>query len=50
MAQNKIFIADGLHIHCEKKSNVFLNIIAPLNQYRFCLIALEDSIIESLSK
>jgi GR25 family glycosyltransferase involved in LPS biosynthesis len=33
--QSKIHIADGLLIHCEKKPNVFLNIITPQNTYRF---------------
>jgi GR25 family glycosyltransferase involved in LPS biosynthesis len=32
---NKIHIADGLHIHCEKNKDEFLNIITPQNSYQF---------------
>lgn len=35
LKENKIHIADGLHIHCEKEPNIFLNIVTPTNINRF---------------
>jgi GR25 family glycosyltransferase involved in LPS biosynthesis len=33
--KQRIFIADGLHIHCEKESGLFLNTITPIDTNRF---------------
>ena len=47
--QNKIYIADGLHIHCEKEANVFLKIVTPLNTNKFFKhVGFENSIVNYL--
>lgn len=35
MNRGCLFLADGLPIHCEKRSDVFLNIITPIDAERF---------------
>lgn len=35
LEKNKIYIADGLHIHCEKGPNDFLTLITPQNNNLF---------------
>ena len=32
LKKNKLYIADGLHIHCEKEKNVFLQIVTPIEE------------------
>lgn len=49
----KIYIADGLIIHCEKSPGVFLDTITPINEKRFFSNAEQESIsnhINSISK
>jgi GR25 family glycosyltransferase involved in LPS biosynthesis len=46
---NKIYIADGLHIHCKKNPKEFLTIVTPYNNCMFFKQAKEDSIIEIVS-
>ena len=40
----RIYIADGLHIHCEKAPGVFLNTITPINHNRFFIHEGQESI------
>lgn len=47
--KNKIHVADGLHIHCEKEADVFLKIVTPLNNNRFFYhCGFENSIINNI--
>ena len=49
--KNRIFIADGLHIHCEKNPNEYLTIVTPVNNATFFKPSPEEkSIIEIVSK
>lgn len=48
--QNKIYISDGLPIHCEKAPSIYLDNITPVNNERFFKHANEESVIGSISK
>jgi GR25 family glycosyltransferase involved in LPS biosynthesis len=42
--KQRIFIADGLHIHCEKENGVFLKVITPIETNRFFVHEGQESI------
>jgi hypothetical protein len=46
LKKNKIFIADGLHIHCKKSDTEYLKIITPINNSRFINTGKEISMIK----
>jgi GR25 family glycosyltransferase involved in LPS biosynthesis len=47
--RDRIFLADGLQIHCEKSPGSFLNIITPINENRFFKHeGFENSILRTL--
>jgi GR25 family glycosyltransferase involved in LPS biosynthesis len=48
--RQRIFIADGLHIHCEKDSGVFLNVITPIDTNKFFIHEGYESITLDVNK
>ena len=53
ISNNRIYVADGLLIHCEKSPGVFLDIITPINTNMFFMHEGYNSItahVDSLSK
>ena len=49
MGKDKLYIADGLHIHCKKEPGVYLKIVTPTNTDRFFKhIGFTNSIVNQL--